>query len=102
MYQKIQLSQIIPNPNNARKTFKDIQRLAESIKTVGLQQPIVVYQLEAEKYVVVAGERRFKACQLLKWHEVDCRVVEYDPVGLRGLGIYQRGGKLRHSKKWLK
>ena len=78
MYKKIELSQISPNPKNARKTFNDIQRLADSIKTVGLQQPIVVCPSEEGKYVIVAGERRFRACQLLKWHEVDCRVEECD------------------------
>ena len=78
MYKKIELSQISPNPKNARKTFNDIQRLADSIKTVGLQQPIVVCPSEEGKYVIVAGERRFRACQLLKWHDVDCRVEECD------------------------
>ena len=53
MYKKIELSQISPNPKNARKTFNDIQRLADSIKTVGLQQPIVVCPSEEGKYVIV-------------------------------------------------
>ena len=78
MYKKIELSQISPNPKNARKTFNDIQRLADSIASVGLQQPIVVCPSEEGKYVIVAGERRFRACQLLKWHDVDCRVEECD------------------------
>ena len=89
MYKKIELSQISPNPKNARKTFNDIQRLADSIASVGLQQPIVVCPSEEGKYVIVAGERRFKACQILNWHEVDCRVVEYDPETAELAGLVE-------------
>lgn len=65
MYKKIELSNIVPNPNNARKTFKNIQSLADSIDSVGLQQPIIVSPSGEEgKYVIVAGERRYRACQL--------------------------------------
>ena len=76
MLKIIELSQIIPNPKNARKTFKNIQRLADSIKTFGLQQPIVVYQLEDGRYVIVAGERRFKAVELLQWKQVEVKVLK--------------------------
>lgn len=89
MYKKIELSQISPNPKNARKTFNDIQRLADSIASVGLQQPIVVCPSEEGKYVIVAGERRFRACQLLNWDEVDCRVEDCDPETAELAGLVE-------------
>lgn len=90
MLKIIELSNIIPNPNNARKTFKNIQSLAASITTVKLQQPIVVRPSHEEgKYIIVAGERRFRACQLLKWHEIECRVEEYDPATAELAGLIE-------------
>jgi ParB/RepB/Spo0J family partition protein len=90
MYQKIELSNISPNLQNARKSFKNIQRLANSIASVGLQHPITVRpSIEEGKYVIVAGERRFRACQLLQWNEVDCKVEEYDPATAELAGLVE-------------
>jgi ParB family chromosome partitioning protein len=64
-FKEIRLSAIQPNPNNPRKTFdeKAVNELAESIKSKGVLQPIVV-RPQGEGYEIVCGERRFRASKI--------------------------------------
>ncbi|MGJ0516135.1 MAG: ParB/RepB/Spo0J family partition protein [Methylomicrobium sp.] len=55
-----------------------LQELADSIKAQGVIQPVVVRQLENEKYEIVAGERRWRAAQLAGLQEVPVVVKEID------------------------
>lgn len=55
-----------------RKDFGDIEELAESIKKNGLFNPITINN----RYKLLAGERRLRACKLLGWSQVDVRMVE--------------------------
>lgn len=63
-YQQLAMSQIVPNPNQPRVYFDEekLTELAESIKSHGVTQPILVRQLTQGKYEIVAGERRWRAC----------------------------------------
>ncbi|WP_276356523.1 ParB/RepB/Spo0J family partition protein [Cohnella caldifontis] len=63
---EIPLSQLRANPYQPRKTFDEeaIKELAESIREHGVIQPIVVRQA-LKGYEIIAGERRFRASQLL-------------------------------------
>lgn len=60
---ELNISQVITNPNQPRKAFDEqaLYELSESIKNVGVIQPILVCQAD-DKYVIVAGERRYRAC----------------------------------------
>jgi ParB family chromosome partitioning protein len=62
---RIEVSRIRPNPRQPRQAFDDasLDELARSIKTSGLLQPIVVRPLEAGRYELIAGERRWRAAQ---------------------------------------
>ena len=53
----------------------DIDGLAHSLATIGLQQPIVV-QLEKGRYKILVGQRRFLAAKRLGWEEITARVVK--------------------------
>ncbi len=77
---KINISQILPNPSQPRKNFKDeeLKELAASIKNQGLIQPIVVKALDNQQFQIIAGERRWRACQLVGLHELDCVVKDLD------------------------
>jgi ParB family transcriptional regulator, chromosome partitioning protein len=63
--QEIEVSQIVPNPYQPRKVFKEeaLRELADSIKEHGVIQPVVVTQTD-NGYELVVGERRFRASQL--------------------------------------
>lgn len=62
---ELSLSSIIPDPNQPRKEFdpEALKELAESIRRYGLLSPILVRR-EGEHYVIIAGERRFRALLL--------------------------------------
>jgi ParB family chromosome partitioning protein len=74
----IQLSQIERNPFQPRETFpqEHIERLAASIKAQGLLQAITLRPIEADRYMIVAGECRFRAHQLLGADAIRAEVVE--------------------------
>jgi len=77
---KINISQIIPNPSQPRKNFKDegLKELSSSIKNQGLIQPIIVKPTNDNQFQIIAGERRWRACQLNGMHEVNCVIKEID------------------------
>lgn len=62
------LSDLTPNPDQPRKLFSEveIEKLASSIQEKGLLQPILVKELQDGQLIIVSGERRFRAHQLLK------------------------------------
>ena len=62
----LELSLIVPNPNQPRKIFDEdkLNQLSESIKEHGLLQPVTVVRNEDETYTLVAGERRLRASKL--------------------------------------
>ena len=77
---KVPIEHIRPNPKNPRKTFSDdeLAELANSIRERGIIQPIVVRPAkgEANSFEIIAGERRWRAAQRAKLHEVPIVVLE--------------------------
>ncbi|MCS7086085.1 MAG: ParB/RepB/Spo0J family partition protein [Bacteroidia bacterium] len=63
---EIPLALIEPNPFQPRTRFdpESLQELAESIKALGVIQPITVRRLSAQAYQIISGERRFQAAKL--------------------------------------
>ena len=64
-YREIDVSAITPNPRQPRRSFDDegLDELAESIRQVGLLQPVVVRAAGPGRYELIMGERRWRACQ---------------------------------------
>lgn len=75
----VPLSKIKLNPFQPRREFdpEALAQLASSIRQHGLIQPIVVIQ-EGDNYILVAGERRFRACQMLGLADVPAILKEAD------------------------
>ena len=75
----ILLSKIKPNPNQPRKNFEDksLKQLAQSIEEKGLISPITVKKVNS-KYIIVAGERRFRAHKLLNKKRILAYVIDAD------------------------
>lgn len=76
---ELPLSLIDPNPYQPRHEFDpaELEGLADSVRTHGVLQPVVVRQV-GNRYQLVAGERRLRAVQILGWHNIPARVVELD------------------------
>jgi len=77
--QNLPLSKIKPDPEQPRKTFKEdaLHQLSESIEKHGVLQPITVRQLNGH-YVIVMGERRYRASKLAGKKTVPCIVRTYE------------------------
>ncbi len=86
----VMVSSIEPSPYQARREIvaEQLQELAESIRSEGLLQPIVVRR-HGDKYQLVAGERRWRAFQLLKIKVIPARVVEASNASSAALGLIE-------------
>lgn len=75
----VSISDILPNPAQPRTEFDPelLQELADSIDKNGLLQPVTVRK-NSHGYVLVAGERRLRACQLLGKTSIECLIVNID------------------------
>lgn len=75
----LDVKDIEPDPNQPRKQFDEnsIKELANSIKEKGLLQPIIVRKV-GDKYLIIAGERRYRACKLLGMEKIPCVVKAVD------------------------
>ncbi len=76
-YLELPIGKIEPNPYQPRKEFEKSQLvdLAESIQSEGLIQPVVVREVNGS-YQLIAGERRWRAFQLLKLKTIPARILE--------------------------
>lgn len=78
-YVQIALENIKPNKFQPRMVFDELelQSLANSIKELGLLQPIIVRSSgESNQYEIISGERRYRAFQLLEKPYIDCIVMD--------------------------
>jgi ParB family chromosome partitioning protein len=78
--EKIPIHFVYANPSQPRKNFNQelLKELSESIKEQGIIQPILVRKKSEDKYEIVAGERRWRAAQLAKIHEVPVIILNVD------------------------
>ena len=78
--EKIPIHFVYANPSQPRKNFNPelLNELSESIKEQGIIQPILVRKKSENKYEIVAGERRWRAAQLAKIHEVPVIILNID------------------------
>jgi ParB family transcriptional regulator, chromosome partitioning protein len=88
---KIDISKIYPNKKQPRKNFeeKEIKELSESIKNQGLIQPIVVRETSDSMYEIIAGERRWRACQLAGLHSINCVIMNVDDKSVYELALIE-------------
>ncbi|NBX02639.1 MAG: ParB/RepB/Spo0J family partition protein [Alphaproteobacteria bacterium] len=82
--QQLPLNQIYANDEQARKHFDEteLRQLAASIKVQGLISPIVVRPDGTGKYMIVAGERRYRACKLLELENVQVIIKQLSDASL--------------------
>ena len=77
-YEEIALTAITPNPRQPRRGFDEdvLDELAESIRQVGLLQPVVVRAVGSGRYELVMGERRWRAAQQAGLSEIGAIVKQ--------------------------
>jgi ParB family chromosome partitioning protein len=89
-YQEISVNLIEPSPYQARREIppEQLSELAESIRSEGLLQPIVVRKVD-DKFQLIAGERRWRAFQQLQIRAIPARVVEASNASSAALGLIE-------------
>ncbi|ECP5270692.1 ParB/RepB/Spo0J family partition protein [Campylobacter lari] len=89
--EEIDIDLISPNPYQPRKNFdtQALEELAGSIKEYGLIQPVVVFKKDEFDYILIAGERRFRACKLLGKEQIKAVVLNVDDIKLRELALIE-------------
>ena len=87
---EISVDEVIPNPYQPRKFIdpEAIKELSASIEAEGLLQPIVVRR-NGENFELIAGERRWRAAQLAKLHEVPVIVRDFDDQTALGVAMIE-------------
>lgn len=87
---EVAVSLIVPSPYQARREIspEQLSELAESIRSEGLLQPIVARKT-GEKYELIAGERRWRAFQLLKIKTIPVRLVQASNASSAALGLIE-------------
>lgn len=88
---EINIKNIIANPNQPRKTFDQnaLNELASSIKTHGVIQPIVVNNQKDGTYLIIAGERRYRASKLAGLTTVPCIIKDYSEKQIKEISIIE-------------
>ena len=87
----IPVDYIEPNPFQPRQSFDQeaLEELAESIRTLGLIQPVTVRKKAADKYQIISGERRFRACRLCGMELIPAYVRDADDQGMLEMAIVE-------------
>jgi ParB/RepB/Spo0J family partition protein len=88
--QELSIKKIQPNPINPRQRFnqEEEDELIESILAKGILNPIVVYKKsKGDVYVILDGERRYRACKKLNIDKIPARILLSEPNKLETLSL---------------
>ena len=88
---RIPMDMIEPNPFQPRMTFGQdaLEELAESIRTLGLIQPITVRRKADGRYQIISGERRFRACQMAGMEMIPAYIRDTNDQGMLEMAIVE-------------
>lgn len=88
---RIPVGQIEPNPYQPRLSFdpEALEELAESIRTLGLIQPITVRKVSEGRYQIISGERRFRASKLAGMDLIPAYIRTADDQGMMEMAIVE-------------
>jgi ParB family chromosome partitioning protein len=90
-FNSVDISLIIANPNQPRKNFDEtaLKELAASIKIHGIIQPIVLNKTDNGKFMIIAGERRWRAAKIAGLSEVPAFIRNYTPKQIKEIAIIE-------------
>ena len=88
---RIPVDMVEPNPYQPRMSFDNeaLNELAASIRTLGLIQPITVRRKSDDRFQIISGERRFRACRLCNMDMIPAYVMEADDQGMLEMAIVE-------------
>lgn len=85
----IAVDAIFPNPEQPRNEFGDLTELTESIREKGVLEPLLVKPTEDGRFMIIAGERRWRSSQLAGLTEVPCIEMDLDEQGIAEIALIE-------------
>lgn len=88
---EIAMRQIVPNPNQPRREFDPValQELADSIREIGIVQPITLRDQGDGTYLIIAGERRWRASQMAGLDSIPAYVRTVDDENMMEMALIE-------------
>lgn len=88
---EIAIADIIPNPTQPRREFDEeaLAELADSIRTLGVIQPVTVKNNGDGKYIIISGERRWRASQAAGLETLPAYIREVDDADLHAMALVE-------------
>ncbi len=88
---QIAITEIIPNPTQPRTQFDEeaLDELADSIRQLGIIQPITVRRTDGGKYIIISGERRWRAAQRADLDTLPAYIREVDDENLHAMALVE-------------
>ncbi len=88
---KIALNKITPNPTQPRRDFDEeaLEGLAESIRSLGVIQPITLKATSEDRYIIISGERRWRASQMAGLDSIPAYVREANDEELQTMALVE-------------
>jgi len=89
--QEIAVGELDPNPDQPRRTFSEesISQLADSIREQGVLQPLLVVPSDGGRYMIIAGERRYRAGRAAGLETLPCIVKDIDVIRQREIALIE-------------
>jgi len=89
--QEIPVGELDPNPDQPRRSFSDegISQLADSIREQGVLQPLLVAPSSGGRYMIIAGERRYRAGREAGLETLPCIVKDIDVIRQREIALIE-------------
>lgn len=87
---EIKIADIVPNPTQPRTQFDEqaLEELADSIRVLGLIQPITVKK-DGDKYLIISGERRWRAAQAAGLESMPAYIRDVDDTNLHAMALVE-------------
>ena len=88
---EVEIAQIEPNPNQPRREFDQeaLQELANSIRELGIIQPITLRKVDGGRFQIIAGERRWRASQLAGLTTIPAYIVSVEDQGVMEMALVE-------------
>lgn len=87
-FSELEVTKVYPNPEQPRKSFENIEELADSIKQNGLIQPIAVVK-KVDGYMIVSGERRYRATLHAELKTIKAHILQVDDAKVQELSLIE-------------
>jgi ParB family chromosome partitioning protein len=88
---EIELSRIEPNPHQPRTVFEEdaLEELATSIRNYGVIQPITLQETDEEKYIIICGERRYRAAKIAGLERIPAYIKTADDEQIMEMALLE-------------